>query len=457
MDALKKVFSKGLKILDFRKFEKGKRTQFILNIAVGLFIVFIMHGLESTRWGEGLLNSAFDRFITSEAKEAAITNEDPGELLLLDIGYNKKNEIKKDEDEKTNFLSPRDTIAALLKMAFTGNASVVVLDFAFEENDCCHPERDEQLRKVLVENTNQRTKVIFPVKVDRDKKIQKLIFDKEIDQNPNYTRAIATLYASPDDAVVRHWKVFQEYGDQDKKILWNIPVLAVVLQKGKEKDLKNLEALLVQPDQKISVYSLTIDTAGEKKKLLLPLQETDHYLQRIRFRLIPGDCITTFKEGNIRVSPIENLTPQKFKDKIVIIGNSDPEVGDVLSTPVGDMPGMYIHANAIHTLLKGYQPKPPPWWVSFLIDLFIIIGTAYLFQYTETFWMDILVMIIGIFGFGLIGYYVFFKNFGIFPNFVFGIAAIGYIEIMNSLKDVLTKNKQHSGSIKTTHAGKKRR
>ena len=457
MDALKKVFSKGLKILDFSKFEKGKRIQFILNIAAGLFIVFIMHGLESTRWGEGLLNSAFDRFIISEAKEAAITNEDPGELLLLDIGYNEKNEIKKDEDEKTNFLSPRDTIAALLKMAFTGDASVVVLDYAFEENDCCHPERDDRLRKVLAENTNQRTKVIFPVRVGKDEKIQKLIFDKEIDQNPNYSRAIATLYASQDDAVVRHWKVFQEYGDKDKKILWSIPVLSLALLNGKEKDLKNLEALMIQRDKKIDVYSLPIDTAGEKKKLLLPLRETDLYRQRIRFRLIPKDCITDSAEGNIRVITTENLTSDRFKDKIVIIGNSDSEVGDVLSTPIGDMAGMYIHANAIHTLLKGYQPKPPPWWVSFLINLFIIIGAAYLFQYTETFWMDFLVMIIGIFGFGLIGYYVFFKNFGIVPNFVFGIAAIGYIEIMNSLKDVLTKNKQHSGSIKTTHAGKKRR
>jgi hypothetical protein len=103
------------------------------------------------------------------------------------------------------------------------------------------------------------------------------------------------------------------------------------------------------------------------------------------------------------------------------------------------MAGMYIQANAILTLLKGYQPKPPPWWVSVLINLFIIIGAAYLFHYTESFWKDILVLLIGIFGFGALGYYCFFKIFGIVPNYVFGIAAIGYIEIMNSLKDILLK------------------
>jgi len=443
---------KIIKTLDSRKFEKGKRTQFYLNIAAGLIMVFlIMPGLESTRWGESLLNSAFDRFIASEAKAAVKTNEDPGELLLLDIGFVKKNGIKEKEAEgKTNFLSPRDTIARLLTMAFTGNASVVVLDFALEENDCCHPERDEQLRKVLADNTNKRTKVIFPVRTVctdstcKYEKIQPLIFDAEIDQNPNYTRAASTLLASPEDAVVRHWKVFHQYKEKEdalKKILWSLPVLAVALQKDKEKDLKNLEALL-ETDNKIAGYSLDFNNTGEKKELFLPLQETDPYRQRIRFRLIPKDCIDGSPEGNIRVTAAEYLKPEGFKNKIVIIGNSDPAVGDVLSTPVGNMPGMYIQTNAIHTLLEGFQPKSPPWWVSVLINLFIIIGAAYLFHYTESFLMDLMVWLIGIFGFGALGYYCFFKSYGIVPNYVFGIAAIGYIEIMNSLKDLLVKNKK---------------
>ena len=115
MNIFKKVIQKGQKILDFRKFEKSKRAQFILNIAAGLVIVLIMHGLENTRWGEGLLNIAFDRFIGSEAKEAVKTNEDPGDILLLDIAHYKKNEKKeKEEDQKTNFLSPRDTSAGLM-------------------------------------------------------------------------------------------------------------------------------------------------------------------------------------------------------------------------------------------------------------------------------------------------------------------------------------------------------
>lgn len=438
MDIFKKIIQKGLKILNFRKFEKSKRTQFFLNITAGLLMVFVMHGLESTRWGQGLLNIAFDRFINSEAKEAANINADPDDLLLLDIVHYKKNEKK--EDEKTNFLSPRDTIARLMEMAFAGDATVIVLDFSFEENDCCHPERDEQLQKVLAENNNKRTKVIFPVRIGADNKLKKLILDDLVDKNPNYFRAISTLYASREDAVVRHWKAFQQY--EDYKILWSIPVLTVALHKGKENELEKLESLAIQRDKKINVYPLEIETGREKKKLLLPVQEDDLYLQRIRFRLIPKDCIKGFPEGNVRVHNVQHLAPQRFKNKIVIIGNSDPEVGDVLSTPVGDMAGMYIQGNAVHTLLKGLQPKRTPWWVSILIDLFIIGCAAYLFHYMETFWMDLLVAMIGIFGLGAVGYFCFFKSSGIFPNFVFGTAAIGYIEIMNSLKEILVKGRK---------------
>jgi hypothetical protein len=347
-----------------------------------------------------------------------------------------------------------------MKMAFAGEASVIVLDIAFEENDCCYPERDDQLRKVLADNKEKETKIIFPVRIGKNKKIQKLIFSEEIDNNPNYFRAISTLLAFPGDAVVRHWKAFREYGDQGedkvKKILWNIPVLAVALHNGKEKDLENLEPLMIQRDKRIAVYSLEFDIAGEKKKLKLPLLELDSFLQRIRFRMIPNDCIKGSKAGNIRVHKIENLTRQRFKNKIVIIGNSGPGVGDVLSTPVGDMAGMYIHANAIHTLLKGNQPGRPAWWVSFLIDLFIIIGAAYLFHYMETFWKDLLVLIVGIFGLGAAGYFWFFKSSGIFPNFVFGIAAVGYIEIMNSLKDILVKGRKKKRSKKARHGKDKK-
>lgn len=437
LKSLRKPMKKILSRLDFRKFERIKRAQFFLNIGVGLLIILLMHGLESTQWGEGALNNAFDLFIRIDAKRAVKTNADMGDIFLVDIGHglNEGKNTKKGQKniEKTSYLSPRDKIADLLKMAFAGGAKIIVLDIFFEEHDCCDPKKDDALRTVLSKNKTQ-TKVIFPVNV-HNKAPKPLIFDHEIDHNPNYFRAIPIFYASSSDCIGRYWKAFQEYGNN--KILWSLPVLTLALHEGKMVELKKIENMIGQGNR-TGVYALEMKRE-KNKKFLLPIGDDDIYLQRIRYLLIPKNCISGHPEGNIRLPTIENLTPERFKDKIVIIGNSDPHVGDSHPTPVGNMPGMFIHGNSLYTLLQGLQPGRASWWVSLLINIFIIILAAYLFHYLDSFLADLLGMIGSIIILGSIAYFYFFREFGIFPNFVFGIAGIGYIETMYSLRELFSK------------------
>jgi CHASE2 domain-containing sensor protein len=424
--------------LDFKKFEKVKRTQFFLNLAVGVLIVLLLHGLESTQWGEGVLNKTFDLFIRMDANKAVKQDADMGDIFLVDIGHNRKTPKDAEKvNQPINYLSLRDTIANLLKMAFEGDAEIVVLDFFFEEHDCCNPERDEALRRVLSEN-NTWTKVIFPVNSGQNKTHKPLIFDGEIDNNPNYLRAIPIFYASSSDFIGRYWKAYQEY--DNNKILWSIPVLSAALHAGKMKELKEIEQKISGEGHTFGVYTFEMNR-DTNRTYLLPVGDNDIYLQRIRYLLIPKDCIMAHREGNIRLPTIDNLMPDRFKNKIVIIGNSDPNVGDSHPTPVGNMPGMFIHGNSLYTLLQGLQPLRAPWWVSILLNIFIIIMAVYLFHYLDSFLADLLGMIAGIVILGFIAYFYFFQNFGIFPNFVFGIAGIGYIETMYSLRELFTGKK----------------
>jgi CHASE2 domain-containing sensor protein len=446
---LRKPFKKILSLLDFIEFDRKERAQFFLNIGAGLLIILIMHGLESTQWGEGALNNAFDLFIRIDAKRAVKTNADMGDIFLVDIGHDinegKNTSKSQNNSQKISYLSPRDTIANILQMAFDGGAKIIVPDIFFEEHDCCDPKKDDALRTVLSKNKTQ-TKVVFPVNI-QNKAPKALIFDHEIDQNPNYFRAIPVFYASQSDCIGRYWKVFQEYGNN--KICWSIPVLTLAFHTCKMEELKKLENMIGQ-GKGTCVYALEMK-GGKNKKFLLPIGYDDIYLQRIRYLLIPKDCITTHPEGNIRLPTIENLTPERFKDKIVIIGNSDPNVEDSYFTPVGNMPGMFIHGNSLYTLLQGLQPRRASLWVSLLINIFIIILAAFLFHYLHSFLADLLGMIGSIVILGSIAYFYFFREFGIFPNFVFGIAGIGYIETMYSLRELFstkngkTKDKEVSG------------
>lgn len=67
-----------------------------------------------------------------------------------------------------------------------------------------------------------------------------------------------------------------------------------------------------------------------------------------------------------------------FRDKIVLVGATMPELHDLHSTPFasqGSMPGVEMHANAIQTILSGRFISYAPWWLSllFLVGLIAVV------------------------------------------------------------------------------------
>lgn len=57
-----------------------------------------------------------------------------------------------------------------------------------------------------------------------------------------------------------------------------------------------------------------------------------------------------------------------FRDKIVVVGATDPILQDIHPTAAGDgMPGPEINANAIATILDDFPLRDPPGWVAFLV------------------------------------------------------------------------------------------
>jgi serine/threonine-protein kinase len=64
-----------------------------------------------------------------------------------------------------------------------------------------------------------------------------------------------------------------------------------------------------------------------------------------------------------------------FRGKVVLIGATDPALGDIVQTPVSGTPmaGVEVHANAVATILDGFPLHAAPGWANVLL---VLVATA---------------------------------------------------------------------------------
>lgn len=430
---LSKIVDTFCNFLTARITDENKKTQFCVNMCAGIVVLILMHFAASTKWAEGIINDAFDEFIQKDANKAVQTIANTGDIFLVDLDHNKP----EDSNEEISYISPRDTIAKVIEMAAQGKAKIIVLDILLEKKD----KKDEELRKVLEAfptDKNFQTKIIFAQRVGKNRTLKKNLFDPLIDKNPNFYRAIPTLYVTKKDRVIRYWKAYDLY--RKGKIIWSIPVLAVFLNEGRMADLKEYEKQLVQKGSSLDNLVVNFD---KSKTFVLPSGNKDLFRQRIRFSLIPRDCIDGSPAGNLILPTVDTLNPRRFENKIVLIGASDPEKGDIHPTPVGDMPGMYIQGNAIHIILQGLQLAPAPWWIAIVLDILVIIFVPYCFLYFKSWLAKLIVTIVLTTALAYLSYYILFRFFGMFFSFAFGTAAMGYFDTFSGIRETILKMKKN--------------
>ncbi len=438
-----KMINKFCNVLTARIAEEDKKTQFCVNMCAGIVVLILMHFAASTKWAEGIINNAFDEFIQKDAQKAAAKDEiaDTGDIFLVDLHYFKP----ETPGEEISYISPRVTIEKIIKKAIQGKAKIVVLDILLEKDD----EKDEKLQTLMEEfpmDKNFHTKIIFAQRVGKDGNLKKNLFDSLIEKNPNFYRAIPTLYVTKKDRVIRHWKAYDLYGKGE--ITWSIPVLAVMLNEGRTADLNAYKKQLLQKGSSADNLVVNFD---KNKTFVVPASNRDLYRQRIRFLLIPENCIDVPHWGNLDFPTMDTLDdPRLFEKKIVLIGSSDPEKGDIHPTPVGDMSGMYIHGNAIHIILQGLQPAPAR-WIAVILDIVVIILVPYYFLYWESWLSKLIGTVLLTAALALFSYYILFRLFDMFFSFAFGTAAIGYFDTFSGIRETILKMKEkNNGSPRNT-------
>ncbi len=428
------------RFFDFRLFGREKRIRLLLNLLVGILTVFILGKITQSRWGEGNLNLALDFFIQSEAEGEAAKAAPSDKIAYVDIDY----DTYRGWGEP--LLTPKNHLAEIIRGAARGKAKVIVLDILLEHPDR-EPGHDEALRQAVVEAASAGLKLIFPVRIGVKGDRKRNVLDDLIDADPGHLfRGVPYLSATPDDRIVRHWRLSSRFFPMNATqpaILWGTPFLGAVLACGREGSLGALEDFLSRRGPATANNHLFNFELGTGTNLLLSRKSTDFFLQRIRFSMIPRGVIPRFPEGNVQglsVKEVEELCTDPdiaasfFQDRLVVVGNSSPDCGDIHPTPLGAMPGMFVMGNSINTILSGIQPSPSSDLVDILVELAAVVLGAFLFVHMPSVLAQLLASVVLLIVFGGFSFW-YFLNHGVFFNFVFGIMGMEVLALLSDLEE----------------------
>lgn len=443
--------------IDVRKFPPKKRTHFFINIAIGLAIVILLHLLQGTRWGESTFDKFFDLFISSESSKAVRVQNDiqSAPILFIDINH----ETYKQWGEP--HITPRDKLAKILQILHEGEAKLIVLDILLEGDDCL-PDNDRILLGVIERiqlDPKNLTKIVLPQRIGFEGELKKNIYDILFKKGyfPDHSkpqkifRATPTLSATYSDNIVRYWNLYEGIRNEDgrQEIIWGYPIVAVLLAvEGHLNKLDSFEEILKRKEN-IQNNGFEVLKLSNGKIIKVPYDKAHLYLQRIRFLLVPERSIKEASaekdvsiDGNLFQTVVKfaelDYYKEFFKDKIVIVGNSSPDVGDIHRTPIGEMAGMYVLGNSINTILTKEQPSQPPVWLSTIIEIAVIILAAYVFLYFTSLLAQIIVSVLILLVLGYFSYLYFLKA-GVFLNFVFAIVGMGFHETTKDLEEIIEK------------------
>jgi len=110
--------------------------------------------------------------------------------------------------------------------------------------------------------------------------------------------------------------------------------------------------------------------------------------------------------------------------KLVLVGSSwhrlawnTGPLNDAHLTPVGTIPGVFVHANYAEAILGGNYYWPAQEFVSYAVEIVVLLAMAVLFAVEMTVWKKVLTVVLAVLVFTTVGY-VLLQNLGIYFDFL---------------------------------------
>ena len=347
------------KHLDIRNFSKEDLYYFIFNIVLGLGALIFFVITRDTPMQQSFINVLFDEAIEFRAGLWEFGRECDAKIAAKNIVLlSFDDEAMKDFDRP--YLTPRNKIADLIRIAYEGGASVVALDMALSIPDytpairlsgdsepMTGEMRDIELYNLLEQIQNDdtsHTKILLGSDIYTDQTVRGNIFSNLIDNKKIYAVAPKVSASRGNDRKVRFWIPYLSVtlGDDENQvteILWSLQLLTLAITEGGEEELARIkEKILKGDDEKFTMhcksgkdfvfYREIISGGGSIRDTQAMQYNRIQYVFRPQ-KILDKKSIDKDHIGHWRNDGLDNPDID-FKDKIVIIGREDRECGDFL-------------------------------------------------------------------------------------------------------------------------------
>jgi CHASE2 domain-containing sensor protein len=435
------------------------RRHFLISLMIGLAITVLLHTFHKVEVLTEMEDKAMDWVMT--LWEGTVSKEPVIPFGWIDI--DEKAYLKWKEPLHV----PRGKLANLIHFALQSHPKMVVIDIDLAQRN--HARKvDEPVINVLkthadvCKNKSLATENCPPVILlaslrtfESDLPLQRTSYLDELVDNSDQLYWASPLFEKDRDQIIRRWRIWESVRrETDNRImaLPSVQLLAATLltsYEGAAQRLQScLDAKVLKGHKTTSGYDESGEGSGkscvnlwERHNALLDSnsQRSNETLSLSDDRVATRIVYTIPWQGSAAAEPVKSVPTVKtfegmnrllvsrvpalnldnlnsvhgradFQHRVVFIGGSFRDSRDIYVSPLGEMPGVLVLINALHSLLQYGEFEEVTLAHKVLINILLIVFLSIVFNVLDVFWgqivasMSVIVVLVPLsvfmFGFG---------------------------------------------------------
>ena len=364
----------------------GKNRQFVVHAAVALITLIALNVLNQSHWLQRLENSAIDTMMEFNKGLPRMSGEaQRPPLLFAFLDIDESSFYRWNEPYHT----PRDKLLELIDYAAGAAPSLIVVDIDLAKAGI-YPDHDARLVDYLSNYEASPSPPLILVRSfysasagdGRWREIKPSILDGvSLPASIHWGQPLyqATLW----DGVVRHWNLARVgCRNGEPQLVPSIQLVAATLlpNRFKTNRIANIEPLSLDACRPVASRE---PNAEHEPEFAFETGIEQRLIYTIPWQGPAPDMVTI--PAHVVTDSATAVAAELLRDRVVVIGASFADSNDIHSTPIGDMPGALIVINAIKSLAVLGQLREPPIWVTFLLQLALVLLAAWMFSRFDSF------------------------------------------------------------------------